>query len=95
MNLNSKSPLERDLSTTNGWKNRDSEGVGLAMFASLEKIYPTQSTRKVLPSLNVNKIMMKGFEAKYPALDYLSYCYMCGKRLQGKDIYMYRGESIL
>lgn len=101
MNLSSKSPLERDLSTRNSWKSRDSEGVGLAIIASLEKIYPTQWTRKVLISLNVNIKKMKGLEAKcdenvhhektkYPPLDYLSFCYMCEKRLDGKDIYMYR-----
>ncbi|KAH7655379.1 Zf-FLZ domain-containing protein [Dioscorea alata] len=104
MNLSSKRLLERDLSTRNSWKNRDSGEVGLAIIASLEKKYPARSARKVLISLNININMMKGLEAKcdenvhhektkYPALDYLSFCYMCGKRLDGKDIYMYRGEK--
>ncbi|XP_072990764.1 FCS-Like Zinc finger 13-like [Typha latifolia] len=29
----------------------------------------------------------------FPVADFLSCCYLCGKRLHGKDIYMYRGEK--
>lgn len=29
----------------------------------------------------------------FPVADFLSCCYLCRKRLQGKDIFMYRGEK--
>ncbi|MED6193455.1 hypothetical protein PIB30_019570 [Stylosanthes scabra] len=32
-------------------------------------------------------------EASFPNSDFLSSCYLCRKKLHGKDIYMYRGEK--
>ncbi|CAJ1940551.1 unnamed protein product [Sphenostylis stenocarpa] len=32
-------------------------------------------------------------KSSYPTSDFLSSCNLCGKKLQGKDIYMYRGEK--
>ncbi|XP_057957805.1 FCS-Like Zinc finger 11 [Malania oleifera] len=29
----------------------------------------------------------------FPSVDFLSFCYYCKKKLEGKDIYMYRGEK--
>ncbi|XP_028782750.1 FCS-Like Zinc finger 13-like [Neltuma alba] len=32
-------------------------------------------------------------ERSYPTSDFLNSCHLCGKKLDGKDIYMYRGEK--
>ncbi|KAL5182787.1 Protein MARD1 [Glycine soja] len=32
-------------------------------------------------------------ESSYPTSNFLSSCHLCGKKLHGKDIYMYRGEK--
>jgi len=32
-------------------------------------------------------------ESSYPTSSFLSSCHLCGKKLHGKDIYMYRGEK--
>ncbi|KAJ0983783.1 hypothetical protein J5N97_002139 [Dioscorea zingiberensis] len=108
-----------DRISTKSWKNRESEGIGLAIVTSLDKEekedrnpFSRRRRRPVLTSLNHlnnnnnNKeyyycqFQKEVFEVEnvvvsstYPALDFLNYCHMCRKRLQGKDIYMYRGEK--
>ncbi|KAG0476435.1 hypothetical protein HPP92_012845 [Vanilla planifolia] len=70
-----------------GWKNRNAEGVGLAIVAALEKPGP------VPPNLAVTfKTRSAEIAGGFP-VDFLSCCYLCGKKLHGRDIYMYRGEK--
>ncbi|XP_031261080.1 FCS-Like Zinc finger 10-like [Pistacia vera] len=36
---------------------------------------------------------VKSSTTPYPSVDFLSFCYTCRKKLEGKDIYIYRGEK--
>lgn len=90
--LSPKSPLERDPLSPKIWKNRDSEVVGLAIVTSLEKMGLEHTTINIESICNHS---IKSFDEaeetpNFPALDFLDTCYLCSKRLEGKDIYMYR-----
>ncbi|KAM0937640.1 putative Zf-FLZ domain, FCS-Like Zinc finger/14 [Dioscorea sansibarensis] len=93
--LSPKSPLERDPLSPKNWKNHGSEGVGLALVTSFEKMGLEHTTIKI--ESNHNHSIQYFDEAKdtpnFPALNFLDTCYLCNKRLHGKDIYMYRGEK--
>ncbi|KAH7665589.1 Zf-FLZ domain-containing protein [Dioscorea alata] len=93
--LSPKSPLERDPLSPKNWKNRNSEGVGLAIVTSLEKMGLEHTTINIESIYNHS---IKSFDeaeetSSFPALEFLKTCYLCSKRLEGKDIYMYRGEK--
>ncbi|XP_077236444.1 FCS-Like Zinc finger 13-like [Tasmannia lanceolata] len=163
-----RSPLEFKIRSPDGWKNRESQGIGLGIVAALEKSEEIQA-KLVLGSpklsrsdpipINLVRTSAKfrgGFEgteigysesytcvishgpnkststrvycdggesggefhrnvldrrwrngglfcdsppryteeiAAFPMADFLSSCYLCRKKLHGKDIYMYRGEK--
>ncbi|XP_008782831.1 FCS-Like Zinc finger 13-like [Phoenix dactylifera] len=149
----SPSPLERNPLSPKGWKNRESEGIGLGIVAALEKAGGEVSKKLVVGAPNFHatapiminsprtagrhrscvdvpelrcggscatttsgccgdgaKVVQdlrwrelghfygstKRVPEEAPAFhmaDFLSYCYLCRKRLHGKDIYMYRGEK--
>ncbi|KAK6944714.1 Zf-FLZ domain [Dillenia turbinata] len=42
---------------------------------------------------NISPMKSRDEVSGFPASDFLSSCHLCRKRLQGKDIYMYRGEK--
>ncbi|KAJ0961171.1 hypothetical protein J5N97_000855 [Dioscorea zingiberensis] len=92
--LRPKSRLERDPLSPRSWKNCDSDGVGLAIATSLEKMGSYRKAIKIKANLdheaNSGEI---GETPGFPALDFLNTCYLCRKILHGKDIYMYRGEK--
>ncbi|KAJ0987484.1 hypothetical protein J5N97_005840 [Dioscorea zingiberensis] len=87
------SPLERDSQVLKGWRNREADGVGLGILAALDKaggqahrsFNASSAPVAIGECLEVSEVS--------PALDFLSCCYLCRKRLHGKDIYMYRGEK--
>lgn len=136
------SPLERNPLSPNGWRNRESDGIGLGIVAALEKTGGEGSKKlvvgapKVITSpraagrwrgcVDVGELGCSGrctaasewcgngakggedlrrremghfcgstHEVQedawgYRMADFLSCCYLCRKRLHGKDIYMYR-----
>jgi len=101
------SPLERNPLSPKGWKNRESDGVGLGIVAALERssTSPNQFEKTKYVSVSVSAPIsivcssnnhhdrrveiddnLRGFQMA----EFLNYCYLCRKRLHGKDIYMYR-----
>ncbi|KAK6941261.1 Zf-FLZ domain [Dillenia turbinata] len=42
---------------------------------------------------NISPMKSRDEVSGFPASDFLSSCHLCRKKLQGKDIYMYRGEK--
>nr|XP_029124332.1 FCS-Like Zinc finger 14 isoform X2 [Elaeis guineensis] len=141
------SPLERNPLSPKGWKNRESDGIGLGIVAALEKTGGDGSKNLVVGAptvitsprtagrrrgcVDVGELGCSGKctatsvccsnggkggedlrwremghfcgsthevpeDARaYQIADFLSYCYLCRKRLHGKDIYMYRYKSKL
>ncbi|XP_020256929.1 uncharacterized protein LOC109833602 [Asparagus officinalis] len=123
------SPLERNPQSPKGWKNRESDCIGLRIVlvdSSLELQKGSDTVKyhhvSVPISIGVNKRGGFGCDWRccdegrsekrggifcgsptmetedlsgYRIADFLSFCYLCRKRLDGKDIYMYRGEKDL
>ncbi|XP_008800449.1 FCS-Like Zinc finger 13-like [Phoenix dactylifera] len=140
------SPRKRNPLSPKGWKNRESDGIGLGIVAALEKTggevskklvagapmvitSPRTAGRRPIGCADVGEFGCsrrcaatsvccstgaKGGEdlrwremghssgsthevledaRAFQIADFLSYCYLCRKRLHGKDIYMYRGEK--
>ncbi|KAH7656490.1 Zf-FLZ domain-containing protein [Dioscorea alata] len=100
------SPLERDSQLLKGWRNREADGVGLGILAALDKAGGSEACRRFNVSAPVTiggggdrrsgsrvRGCLEMSEVGSPAMDFLSCCYLCRKRLHGKDIYMYRGEK--
>ncbi|PKA64007.1 hypothetical protein AXF42_Ash005019 [Apostasia shenzhenica] len=94
------SPLERNPQSPMGWRKRDSDGVGLGIVALLERSGGAGDQRRKLvvgaASASIAFISKKQAAASsgdFPAADFLRYCYLCRRRLDGRDIYMYRGEK--
>ncbi|XP_020587404.1 uncharacterized protein LOC110029441 [Phalaenopsis equestris] len=88
------SPLERNPLSPKGWKKRDSDGVGLSIVPKLET-FAGERRRMLFVGSEVDCHGKRSVAAggEFPAADFLSCCYLCRKKLQGKDIYMYRGEK--
>nr|CAD1832290.1 unnamed protein product [Ananas comosus var. bracteatus] len=128
------SPLERDARSPRGWRNRDSDGVGLAIVAALDRLCgagasssaaaaaaPIAIGASAAPRSRRNRGRFEvaesggcggacsasacGFKersdgdgngdggAEFSLLDFLSCCYLCRKRLHGKDIYIYKEKA--
>ncbi|KAK1309427.1 hypothetical protein QJS10_CPA09g00067 [Acorus calamus] len=82
------------------WRAPESEGVGLGIVAALERSSSggDQAARAVVGSPKVHlsvpmTIVGKRSGEEFKVADFLSCCYLCRKKLHGKDIYMYRGEK--
>ncbi|KAJ1697626.1 hypothetical protein LUZ63_006138 [Rhynchospora breviuscula] len=112
--LSPTSPLERNWHTPRGWKKRESDGIGLAIVASLEKSCDRhvsapisirggfelselgcsgRCTASVCGSRVAGNRDLRLKRDDYQVADFLNCCYLCRKKLHGKDIYMYRGEK--
>ncbi|XP_020586375.1 uncharacterized protein LOC110028739 [Phalaenopsis equestris] len=81
------SPLERNPQPSKGWKKKESDGVGLGILAQLSK------ARSRGDDATAELANLSAAGEGFPVADFLSCCYLCRKRLHGKDIYMYRGEK--
>ncbi|PKA52319.1 hypothetical protein AXF42_Ash010215 [Apostasia shenzhenica] len=86
------SPLERNPQSPKGWKKREADGVGLGIVAALQKPPPKLVVAASAP-ITISLRPAGAAGAEFPAADFLSCCFLCRKRLQGKDIYMYKGEK--
>ncbi|KAI0495070.1 hypothetical protein KFK09_025217 [Dendrobium nobile] len=91
------SPLERNPQSPKGWKKREAEGVGLGIVAALEKARPSKIVATSQKSAPIDVTPPRNEEAsaavgEFPVTEFLSCCNLCRKRLDGKDIYIYRGE---
>ena len=121
------SPLERNPLSHKGWKNRESDGVGLGIVAALERLDGRERLEKIAvgtPIKCVSVPISNGcagaemgcrtgrrwcserrvdcyvhgdgglFDGPQPRAfrpaAFLGYCHLCRKKLDGKDIYMYR-----
>ncbi|XP_020574299.1 uncharacterized protein LOC110020511 isoform X2 [Phalaenopsis equestris] len=91
------SPLERNPQSLKGWKKREADGVGLGIVAALEKARPSKivvtARRSSAPVIVITPLRNAKAAGDFPVAEFLSCCNLCRKRLDGKDIYMYRGEK--
>lgn len=111
------SPLERDPQSPKGWKNRESDGIGLGIvlvtrpnkvryasepisIGSYERAYQfgckwsscDENAVEVDCGLfyRSSKAMTGDILGGFRPAEFLNFCYLCRKKLHGKDIYMYR-----
>ncbi|KAG0471433.1 hypothetical protein HPP92_015979 [Vanilla planifolia] len=100
------SPLERNPLSPMGWRKRESDGVGLGIVAKLErtesgvrgppKPFIGQPTAPIVIGSSRScgaPLSPANPAADFQVADFLSCCYLCRKRLHGRDVYMYRGEK--
>ncbi|XP_059637114.1 FCS-Like Zinc finger 14-like [Cornus florida] len=57
------------------------------------RINTSKNKKRVLDSMSPAPQDINTMRPIFPASDFLSSCHLCRKKLHGKDIYMYRGES--
>jgi hypothetical protein len=93
------SPLDR--ASPRGWRHRDAGGVGLGILAALEaRPAPVVSIARRAARLEVSELACSGrcatslcgVGAAFRVAEFLSCCDMCRRPLDGRDIFMYRGE---
>ncbi|KAI3924819.1 hypothetical protein MKW98_031070 [Papaver atlanticum] len=74
---------------TNGINLKGFEGLGSVEMRS-QRLYKWRQVGVFYesPSYNTSPVTRD-----YPLSDFLSSCFLCRKKLHGKDIYMYRGEK--
>ncbi|MED6185266.1 hypothetical protein PIB30_055405 [Stylosanthes scabra] len=60
---------------------------------NLRHDYRINNNVGVVRTTTQNLVVDEGDEASFSKSDFLSSCYLCRKKLHGKDIYMYRGEK--
>ncbi|KAG8097476.1 hypothetical protein GUJ93_ZPchr0013g37635 [Zizania palustris] len=102
------SPLDRAAAPSpRGWRHRDAGGVGLGILAALEAqeqapVVAVASCARRAARLEVSELDCSGrcatslcgsgAGAAFRVAEFLSCCDLCRRRLDGKDIFMYRGE---
>ncbi|KAL6980135.1 hypothetical protein U1Q18_021784 [Sarracenia purpurea var. burkii] len=64
----------------------------LAATFSKNEEQPEQVTTQLPPAILPVKCLEE-IPSPYPSSDFLSFCYSCKKKLEGEDIYIYRGEK--
>ncbi|XP_020275383.1 uncharacterized protein LOC109849913 [Asparagus officinalis] len=114
------SPLERNPQSPKGWKNRESDGIGLGVvlvtrpnkvrcapepisIGSYGRAYQFGRRRSACDENGAEKdrgLFYRSSKATagdilggFRPAEFLNFCYLCRKKLHGKDIYMYRGEK--
>ncbi|KAK3151858.1 hypothetical protein QOZ80_3AG0251640 [Eleusine coracana subsp. coracana] len=101
------SPLDRAAPSPRGWRHRDAGGVGLGILAALEA-QPASIARRAarleVSELGCSgrcatslcggggSSSARSAGTAFRVAEFLSCCDMCRRPLDGKDIFMYRGE---
>ncbi|KAK1264333.1 hypothetical protein QJS04_geneDACA013534 [Acorus gramineus] len=78
-----------------GWRAaREAEGVGLGIVAALERERERERERLSFHvSVPMAIVGKRNCDEEFKVAEFLSSCYLCRKKLHGRDIYMYRGEK--
>ncbi|KAL2457156.1 Protein of unknown function (DUF581) [Abeliophyllum distichum] len=66
---------------------------GMEMHKSYRNPFRIQSIKSKSPSIFDISLARFGSVTAFPGSNFLSSCNLCGKKLHGKDIYIYRGEK--